>query len=204
MIALAKHLQIPVREWFEEKVKPDLPPKILDLLAQMEKIHGQTYEHLLRVSWLARCIGEFAGCYPAELQKAGLLHDIGQIKLAHLLGRTEWTYANKEAMKAHSICSYEMLFPIFPLTAEIVVRHHCFQEDPYPNPPPPLRWEFMKELIQKIAFMVSLADCYDALHRDNSRNGKLNGAQIKQKILVERPQAPSLIHALYWAGIFQE
>lgn len=94
------------------------------------------------------------------------------------------------------------------VTADIVARHHRFQDDPYPEPIPPYAYNWtepVKQHIEEIAQIVSLADCYDALHRSNNRfitERDLNGIEIKQELLRARSDQGELIERLYGAGIF--
>ncbi len=109
-------------------------------------------------------------------------------------------------MRRHIGYGYEMLSPIWQLTAYIGERHHRFQKDPYPElanlHPPKGIYHFMWEGIERLAKLLALADCYDALHRDNNRNGLLNGVQIKEKMIQMWSEETDLLIALYEYRIF--
>ncbi len=165
-----------------------------------------TYNHCLRVGLLTRNIGRFVHFDQRALFYAGILHDVGKA-LTNLdtLRQTEnWTPKDAEEIKAHVIDGHRMLRGYFDFSAEVILWHHKFQRDGYPEVLPPPLHEYCEGTKTMIAFygrMLALADVYDALHRVNAKFGTLTGEQIKDKVLAFNPDQKVLITGLYQEGI---
>jgi HD-GYP domain-containing protein (c-di-GMP phosphodiesterase class II) len=169
-----------------------------------------TYSHCLRVGLLSADIAAFMHLNERPLLYAGLLHDLGKLDVSdELLKKTEeWTEEDAQAMESHVLNGYDAIKDDFAFTADIIVRHHQFQDNKYPEELPSHNNPYSlqsQELIMEYARILALADHYDALHRENSRFGKkrfLSGAEIKQEMLRSNPDRGSVIEDLYKVGIF--
>ena len=113
-------------------------------------------------------------------------------------------------MERHVLDGYKMLRDRFDFTAEIILWHHRFQQDGYPAALPPLLHDYCKETGSKIPLygrILSIADCFDALHRANDKFGggkPLSEREIKRRMRAQNPDLRPLIDKLYAAGVFSE
>jgi len=180
------------------------------LLNRLKENDRPSYEHSLRVGLLAKSIGNFLGEGARPLFFAGLLHDVGKAEVpVEILAKTgELTEEDYQVLRGHVMRGHEMLRGKFDFTAEIVLLSHRFQAHPYPDVLPAFLHDYSpetKELIYKYARLVSLADVFDALHRENSKFGekrRLSDDEIKAKMIELNPDQTDLIKSLYEAGIF--
>ncbi len=171
--------------------------------------HLPTYEHSIRVALLARRIARFAHLNEKPLFYAGLLHDEGKAQTrVELLRKTEgWTPADFEEIKQHVLDGYRLVRGHFDFSADIILWHHGFQADGYPTELPPLLHPYsegVKTLIKMYGRILSLADCFDALHRASNKSGEkrlLTGEQIREEMLKRNPDQQTLIEDLYNVGI---
>lgn len=170
------------------------------------------YLHSLRVALLARQIGHFIHHEEKPLFLAGALHDLGKCQTSlEILGKTgSWTDEDQKAIQQHVLDGYRLLRGCFDITAEIMVWHHRFQENGYPEKLPPFLHQYRettKLLIREYGRIVALADVYDALHRPNSKFVKgrvLTGREVRNKMFQLNPDRKKLVEALYGAGILVE
>ena len=168
------------------------------------------YLHSLRVGILARQIGHFIHHEEKPLLFAGVLHDLGKCQTPlHILGKTgSWSDEDQSAIEQHVMDGYRLLRGRFDISAEIMLWHHRFQENGYPQELPPFLHHYketMKLLIREYGRIVALADVYDALHRADGKFGEkkeLTAKEVKEKMFVFNPDRKKLISALYDAGIF--
>ena len=168
------------------------------------------YLHSLRVALLARRIARFIHHEEKPLFFAGALHDLGKCQTPlHILGRTDsWSDDDQKEIEHHVMDGYRLLRGRFDVTAEIMLWHHRFQENGYPQELPPFLHNYretMKLLIREYGRCIALADVYDALHRVDAKFGKkeaLTGKEIKEKMIEFNPDRKRLVLALYDAGIF--
>ena len=168
------------------------------------------YLHSLRVGLLARLIGRFIYHEEKPLFFAGALHDLGKCQTPlEILGKTEsWTDEDQKTVQQHVMDGYRLIRGRLDITAEIMVWHHRFQVNGYPEElPPPLHKyrESMKLLICEYGRIVALADVYDALHRADAKFGekrRLTGEEVKEKMFIFNPDRKKLVTALYDSGIF--
>jgi len=182
----------------------------LNPLRQKNPITHLHYEHCIRVALLARDIGKFIHLDEKALFFAGLLHDIGKSEIpVETLGKNGgWTNKDSQTLESHVINGYKAIKKKFPFTAEIIVRHHTFQKDGYPENLPPNLHNYDTETQTSIllhARMLALADVYDALHREDGKFGvkqKLSGIEIKDKMLELNSDKKELVEDLYRAKIF--
>ena len=198
-------------ETFEKFSIDPLYKDKLDVFLNLLKKHSvYSYQHCIRVALLCTNIGDYLHIDSKALFYAGLLHDLGKYNTStNLLNkRGIWTTNDKILMRSHVLDAYDLLKGTFDFTAEVIVWHHKFQSDSYPEIMPTLLHNYSEktqDLIKYYGRLVAIADVYDALHRKNNRFGKirnLNKAEIKEQMLLTNKDVLDLIEDLYIAGIF--
>ena len=169
----------------------------------------ETHKHSLRVGLLTSSLCEFMHIDAKAGLYAGLLHDIGksQIRLATLRKTDGWTLADSEDMKSHVMDGYRILRDYFDFTAEVIIYHHRFQPNKYPEIIPLALHDYSEGTRVRIPLLgrlLSLADVFDALHRINDKHDTetLTGEAIKQKMLEYNPDQRTFISEAYGAEIF--
>ena len=197
----------------ELEISEEQQVAIRAILAPLKMKNDATYyhyEHSLRVAFVARRIAAFMHLDEKALFYAGLLHDVGKMLTDDkTLGKVSgWTAADTEEMKSHPMDGYRLLKGRFDFSAEIIVRHHVFQRDGYPNEPVDPTHDYSKGTHATIAFyarLLALADVFDAMHRVNEKSGVMRaftGEEIKERLLEMNPDQVRLIESLYREGIF--
>lgn len=165
------------------------------------------YYHSLRVGYLAHKIAMFTHHESRPLLLAGTLHDIGKCQISvEVLGKTsDWTEADALVMQEHVMAGYQIVKGNFDLSAEILLWHHKFQKDGYPEVLPAHLHTYSnstKVLIVEYGRILALADVYDALHRPNDKFGTVTGERIKALMFELNQDRHILVEHLYQAGIF--
>lgn len=198
------------------EIQPEQQEKILSLLSPLkEKEHGKEhFYHSIRVGVQAYSIGTIL--MPGKekaLFYAGLLHDIGKAQVpSEILAKVsnsklEWTAGDAKVMEKHVITGFEKLDGIFSYTASIIVRHHRFQPNCYPEIVPKSKIIFSKKTadeFDRLGYLLAIADCYDALGRVNSAtNGeKLTDAQKQKEMFRRFPDSGKELWKLAKGGVF--
>jgi putative nucleotidyltransferase with HDIG domain len=195
----------------ETEVKADDQSSINAYLTLLKIKDDATYEHSLRVGLLASRIGSYLHLDAKALLFAGLLHDVGKslVNPETLKKTVGFGQADKKEMDDHVMFGYRMLRGKFDFTAEIILRHHLFQERGYPaDIPEPLHdtslgTEVMKNYYGRI---LALADFYDALTSRNNDafGGKPDHVKAKEIYLEKNSDQKKLIEELYANGILGE
>jgi HD-GYP domain-containing protein (c-di-GMP phosphodiesterase class II) len=185
--------------------------KIIGMLDTVKNIDAATYEHSLRVGLLSSRIGEFSELDPKPLLYCGLLHDVGKSTLDPTLLKKgdAFTEEDMERVRIHVLNGYFLLKSIFPFTAELMVRHHTYQENPYPAiPESEIKLSRKSRLAISIySRIVALADFYDAL--TTRKNKKfVNGSDLPESKLIDivvknNPDREGLIRSLSDSGVFK-
>jgi HD-GYP domain-containing protein (c-di-GMP phosphodiesterase class II) len=184
-------------------VSPDVQAKLDGTMLQLSQHHLPTAEHCMRVGMSAVRIGTFRGLPLKPLFYGGSLHDRGKLMVdtERLSKTTDWTLEDAQALRIHPIAGYEMILEEgMVVTAGLVLRHHTFQPNGYPDELPTAP-PYMTEDFNACARTIALADYYDAAHRSNSE-GKTSGLDIKAKVQNHNPDLTELIEDLYTVGIF--
>ncbi len=182
---------------------------ILAPLRDKSSITNFHYLHSLRVGLLAREIGNFVYHEEKPLLLAGALHDLGKCQTClNVLGKTgSWNDDDQREIENHVLDGYRLLRGRFDISAEIMLWHHRFQEDGYPEMLPPFLHQYRettKLLIREYGRIVAVADVYDALHRVNEKTGEaraLTSAEIRGKMFDYNPDRRKLISALYTSNV---
>ena len=188
----------------------ELALSMLKPLKEGGPVYHECYNHCIRVGILAKKIGTVTHLDERALFYAGIFHDIGKINIdSKLLGKTGiWTEEDIKKVQEHVQSSYQLLCGIFDFSAEIIQRHHQYQSNPYPEKCHEFLHQYSKEseiLILKYARILSLADSYDALHRQNSffgKNKNLTDQEIEDKMFLKNTDQKQLIEDLYYTGVF--
>lgn len=186
------------------------PEALFDLFQRLEAKDADTFYHSLRVGMLTDQIACLFGIGSDNLLVAGYLHDIGKLLIpAKLLSKkTVWTDSDAKIMENHVMAGYEILADNgFADSADIMALHHRFQKTCYPKNVPLPRTSNDREInyIACCGRILALADCFDALHRINSRfkGEALNGLEIREKMLELNSDQEIMIDILYETGIFR-
>ena len=197
---------------FEELgIKSEHRESVLDYLAVLKRRDVESYNHCLRVAVLGTRIARHMHLDEKVLLFSGVLHDIGKSLLEpELLRKTEgFNERDMREMKKHPLYSYYLLRGIHEFSAEVILRHHEWQENSYPKKLPSSRINFSKNsklMIDFYARILSLADFYDAItSRVNDKFGekrKLSEEEAKAIMLMKNSDQRLLIEDLYLAGIF--
>ncbi len=170
--------------------------------------HEPSYEDSLEVGLLCRRIAQQEKLDEKTMLVSGLLHDIGKalVPKALLEKKVGWSDEDREQMRKHVVHGFELTKDTsLGIVPDIIARTHG-PVDPSRQQEYSADWdEETKERIEQYAQYVSLADVYDALHRDNDRYAKgraLSGEEIREKLLELKPEQQELIESLYGSGIF--
>lgn len=192
-------------------VSPEHQAQILEFLEPLRNADKEAvrahYAHSLRVGMKAKEIADFTHHDPKPLFFAGTLHDVGKCQIPpEILGKVrDWTQADALVMEQHVLAGYETLRGTFDLSAEIMLWHHRFQKNGYPEVLPEHLHPYSdstKVLIVEYGRLLALADVYDALHRLNEKfGGKISGARIRELMFELNPDRTILIDRLYQTGI---
>lgn len=186
--------------------------RLLAWLSVLKAKDFATYEHSLRVGLLGWEIAQFMHLDQKALLYSGLLHDLGKSfvdenSLRKTIGFNEQDMAQ---MKSHPENGYKVLHGLNDFTAEVIVRHHRFQRNVYPEQLPKFSHDYSvatKTTIDFYARLVALADSYDATStRTNNKFGsaeKLSPARVKELMFEQNPDQKKLVEELYLAGIFK-
>jgi putative nucleotidyltransferase with HDIG domain len=201
-ISLKARLQ---REFARFKITKEKQEAIKAFLLVLKNKDLATYEHSIRVGLVASRIARRMLLDGKALLYAGILHDIGKTKTRpQTLKKTDgWNKSDTLEMKKHVLDGYEMLRGLFDFSAEIDIWHHLFQSGGYPKRVPAHLHCYCagtKVIIPFYGRLLSIADCYDALHRVNDKFGTvqpLTGEAIKEKMLELNPDQQKLILRLY-------
>lgn len=204
-------IEVQLPQTFEKlKINPSDRATIETFLDSLKQKDTETYGHSIRVGLSAREIGKFMHLDEKALFFSGLLHDFGKTEApAEILRKTEgWTTADSRIIQQHVLDGYKKIKGTFDFTAEIILLHHKFQENEYPEDLPSYLHNYSTEtqtLITEHARVLALADTYDALHRKNDKFGEkkeLSDVEIKDKMLKLKFCKKELIEGLYEAGVF--
>ncbi|MBN2458913.1 HD domain-containing protein [Candidatus Woesearchaeota archaeon] len=175
--------------------------------------------HLLRVGLLNSRASKALG-RPQELAfTSGLLHDFGKtsIKDKTVYNANDFNDEHREEMKSHVESGFNMIHSAFPEEASVILWHHHFQKNPYPEV------ERIKELIGSLPFprffiskymaarrfmreglQLALVDFYDSLVTRNNKkyDGAVKPADSYDFLVSEYPGYMRLINRLYKGKVF--
>lgn len=163
----------------------------------------ETYNHSIRVALLSLQAAEVLKIDKKAMLMSGCLHDFGKIMIDNsILHKENFGIDDMKIVSEHPIYSYNLLYERFGFTADVVVRHHYWQENGYPEKLPKLNEKYSEETKEKINYysrILAIIDFYDAITTRN--NGKYAGEKspekIKEIILEKNPDLRLTINQLY-------
>ena len=140
---------------------------ILSILQTLQGKHEEEKVHAERVSKICKAIGEALGLRKndlAELEKAGLYHDIGKISVPDTLLKKPGKLTNAEwvKMKEHTMYGYQILRAAdrYSGIAEYAMSHHeRIDGNGYPN-------GVSGHEIPLFSRIIAVADAYEAMTSD--------------------------------------
>ncbi len=157
-------------------IPEELLLKVNQILVDLKSYDEATLQHCLRVSYLSRFLADAAGMTSDEIlqaQFAGLLHDIGKMKIPiEVLNKPgKLTDEEYHLVKRHSIFSAELLEPLvedsFFRDIQLLVLHHHERVDGLGYP-----FNLQGEEIPYISRLILIVDTVDAMtHKRAYRKG---------------------------------
>ena len=139
--------------------------KLSNLLKELYRFSPMTYEHSLNVSNLAVSFAQEIGLIDSDIEKlriAGLLHDIGKLKIPeNILNKpSKFTVEEYEIMKMHSRYGVDLLtengFSNDEILNLILCHHERIDGQGYPN-------GLKDESIPQLAKIITICDSFDAM-----------------------------------------
>jgi|BioPla2DNA2_1021312.scaffolds.fasta_scaffold01002_25 putative nucleotidyltransferase with HDIG domain len=153
---------------------------VVRCLNQIKSTDDYLYAHSVNVSLLSMLLGKWLGLDTEEIMKlvqAGLLHDIGKIKVApEILNKPgKLTKEEYEEIKKHTVYGYRILEKEKNISRDIcaaVLMHHEKEDGSgYPM-------GIKGEKIHKLAKIITVADIYDAMTSNRVYKGKESAFQV--------------------------
>jgi response regulator RpfG family c-di-GMP phosphodiesterase len=181
------------------------------ILAALKSKHAPTYEHSAQVALISGKIARCFGYDPAPFSCAGAVHDAGKLysPLSVLAKIGPFNSEEFQEMSKHPLNGYHLLAQINclnPFAAQVALRHHSFQEKPYPEtlPPEAEKFDAIPGFVGPVIF-VALADAYESLKTRTDykgRVGKRTPEETKSTLLDKCAILKTEIKELYSKGIF--
>lgn len=147
--------------------------KLFTYLCRINTTNHETFSHSLNVSILANLFGKWLKLSNAEiltLSVAGLLHDIGKIKLDQsILNKTEpLTNEEFKHIQKHTTLGYKLISKtnVDDAIKQVVLQHH----EKMDGSGYPLRPEW--DTIHMYSKIISIVDIYDAITSDRPYHKK--------------------------------
>lgn len=186
---------------------------IIDILNELAELDIPTADHSIRVALLSGIIGREMKLGEKGFFISGAIHDVGKLFVpTDILQKKEgFGAADREIMKSHVLKMFERSGQQLPFSTRAGMRHHTFQEDPYPKEMPSYAYgdNAQTQLSMDLTgFIVSISDTFDAaVSRKNDKyikNGTLSIEQVVSIMLQNYPYFDDLINHLYNSGILDE
>lgn len=177
-------------------------------LSALKEKDEPTYEHSIKVGIRSSEIAKYMGFDAKTLFFAGLIHDIGKLKISDKILQKKDTLTEEEMdeMKKHPQYTYDLVKDTYKTPAEIALRHHRYKTDFYPKNLPELNtFPDSKVMVNLYAIILSLVDVYDALTTRVAYRlgkGKLGINEVKSVMLKEVPSLGLWINRFYSVGFF--
>lgn len=183
-------------------INDDNESRLMAFLEEIKVYHKPTYNHCVRVGLKSVEAAAHAGCNIEQMLYAGLLHDVGKlaIDVSLLSKKTGFNEEDYHIMQGHPVASYMLTRKDFPFAAEVILRHHMFEKNPYPVSFPSMKRRISKRSVEKHAKLLSIIDFYDAMctRKDHF---SYDCSSRKQRLLEGRAGMEDTINSLYDAGI---
>lgn len=158
-----------------------------DAMKKIRNYDPVTYKHCLRVGHAARLLAESLG-KPEEfcktIEKAGMLHDIGKVKIPlSIIDKSGPLTAEERAVvNAHvsfglsELKKLDDYRPEYAEYAEAVADHHAYHSNPEKGYQASRQWHEPSEVAQ----IMAIADVYDALANKRSYKKEFSNEKIKE------------------------
>ncbi|WHH61351.1 HD-GYP domain-containing protein [Petroclostridium sp. X23] len=159
---------------------------IIKCLAEVRDVDEYTYTHCVNVAFYSMLIAKWLNLSETKIQEviqAGLLHDIGKVKVpCEILNKiSKFTSEEFEVMKKHSDYGYEMIKGIVNINENIknaIIQHHeRIDGSGYPK-------GLMGDSIEIYAKIVAVADVYDAMTQNRVYKKKVSPFEAFQMFLT--------------------
>ncbi len=162
-----------------ENIYENLFSTLFAFVTALEVRDLYTRKHSTRVARYAHMIAEEMGCTEEELDiinVAGSLHDIGKIGIPDdiLLKPGRLTEQEYEKIKEHPVIGADIIskLGLWGREAEIIRHHHeRYDGQGYPD-------RLKGDSIPRLARILSVADCYDAMASDRSYRKKMDKKDV--------------------------
>lgn len=177
--------------------------KLRYVLSLLHENHPVICKHSKRVALLyvqalkQENLDEKIGVY------CGLTHDIGQyvLKPKVINKKGKFNDDDMKEMRKHPGYAYQFLKMMnLDFSAEVAIREHLFQKDPYPKRIPKNN-KFSIQTMAMISFyslLLSLVDAYDSM-----KNVKeIDSQKVTQNLFHDKPSLKSITLSLYHNYIF--
>ncbi len=156
--------------------------ELFNMLHNMHSSDDSVYGHCLNVALICRQIGKWSKVDDDTLKTltlAGLLHDIGKLKIPNELLNKPGKYTDEEyaLVKMHTQYSYDLLAPLDlneHVKAAALYHHERCDGSGYPN-------GLSKDEIDVYARAVTIADVYDAMTTARSYRAPLCPFEVIEK-----------------------
>lgn len=141
---------------------------MINYLNEIRNADRYTYNHCVNVAFYSMLIATWLGLSDKEVNEviqAGLLHDIGKVKISDKILNKKGKLTNEEfnIIKNHTILGYEMLNKIDDINYEIknvaLLHHERIDGSGYP-------FNMSVDSIGLYAKIVAVADVFDAMTSD--------------------------------------
>lgn len=159
-------------------------PHVFHLFEELHEKSSYTFRHNICVGIIAGLIGKWFGLpekQRKELELAGLLHDIGKVKIAtELLHKsTKLTETEYNEIKKHPIFGYSLLrrTPYLADTISLVALQHHEREDGRGYP-----FRIKGSQIHLYSKIVAVADVFHAMSSDRSYRAALHFHDVIMKM----------------------
>jgi HD-GYP domain-containing protein (c-di-GMP phosphodiesterase class II) len=176
-------------------------------LSRIKNQDNYTSQHCLAVSVMAMGFGRHLGIGEDELEVlglAGLLHDVGKIKVdQQVLNKPgKLSGAELEHIKTHAGFGYRLLVGHEDLPASVAEaaygHHERLDGSGYPR-------QLMGDLISRITRIISIVDCFDAI-TSNRIYDRARTVKDAFKVLMDLREcqfdAELVMRFIEWLGIF--
>ncbi|HII15576.1 MAG TPA: HD domain-containing protein [Nanoarchaeota archaeon] len=173
------------------------------LLSQLWDHHMDSYNHCVQVGLKSLEASRFLGYNGGQMFFAGLLHDIGKLKVDVKILDRHVPFGEEEyrIIQSHPAEGYAKVRPLFPFEAEVLLRHHKFCKRSYPEkfPEPVNPNGFDMNLIESYARLLGVIDYYSSMQRHDGY--PYPEGNKMQKIMQERSGMDEIIRRLFDANI---
>lgn len=174
-----------MKEVAESRIRPLTEAKgVINHLRCMRRQDDYTYYHSVNVAIICGVLGKWVGYTGSEIQElilAGLLHDIGKIKipLAILNKPGRLSPSEMEEMSMHAVLGYQLLRKHKGLPQSIlrgVLEHHeRIDGSGYPH-------QLEHRQMHPFACVIAIADIYDAMTSDRVYQKKRTPFAVVEEI----------------------